>query len=123
MFYNLDACISLLLKKQADQCLRCLTFVKPHFTLSGGKWTSSNFITKMIRHWRSSHCAVTHVWNKNSNIQGRSPNVAKVISHAIRNCFYRKAFALSGRKLKFAPSGSKFFLLREVPTMKRDAIE
>ena len=86
MFYNLDACISLLLKKQADQSLR-LTFVKPLFTLSGGKWTNSNFINKMIRHWRSSHCAVTHVCNKNSNIQGRSPNVVKVISHAIGNCF------------------------------------
>ena len=30
-------------------------------------------------HWRSSHYAVTHVRNKNSNIQGRSPNVVKVI--------------------------------------------
>ena len=26
-------------------------------------------------HWRSSHYAITHVHNKNSNIQGRSPNV------------------------------------------------
>ena len=37
-------------------------------------------------HWRSSHYAVTHVQNKNSNIQGRSPNVVKVIFHTIRNC-------------------------------------
>ena len=29
-------------------------------------------------HWRSSHCAVTHVRNNNSNIQGRSPNVVHV---------------------------------------------
>ena len=29
------------------------------------------------RHWRSSHYAVTHVHNKNSNIQERSPNVVK----------------------------------------------
>ena len=42
----------------------------------------------------------------NSNIQGRSPNVVKVIFHLIRNC-----------------SVSKFFPLREVPTLKRDAIE
>ena len=37
-------------------------------------------------HWRSSHYAVTHMGNKNSNIQGRSPNVVKVIFHTIRNC-------------------------------------
>ena len=30
--------------------------------------------------------AVTHVRNKNSNIQGKSPNVVKVIYHTIRNC-------------------------------------
>ena len=30
--------------------------------------------------------AVTHVRNKNSNIQRRSPNVVKVIFHTIRNC-------------------------------------
>ena len=37
-------------------------------------------------HWRSSHYVVTHVRNKNRNIQGRSPNVVKVIFHATRNC-------------------------------------
>ena len=37
-------------------------------------------------HWRSSHYAIMNVRNKNSNIQGRSPNVAKVIFHTIRNC-------------------------------------
>ena len=37
-------------------------------------------------HWRSSHYAVTHVRNKNSNIHGRSHNVVKVIYHTIRNC-------------------------------------
>ena len=57
-------------------------------------------------HWRSSHCAVTHVRNKKSYFQGRSPNVVKVIFHTIRNC-----------------SGSKFVPLREVPFSKRDAIE
>ena len=36
-------------------------------------------------HWRSSQYAVTHVRNKNSNIQERAPNVIKVISHSIRN--------------------------------------
>ena len=55
-------------------------------------------------HWRSSHYAVTHVRNK--NIQGRSPNVVKVIFHATRNC-----------------SGSKLFPLMKVPISKRDAIE
>ena len=66
------------------------------------------------RHWRSSHYTVTHVRNKNSNIQGRSPNAIKVIYHTIRNCSYRK---------EFAPSGNKFFPLREVPFLKRDVIE
>ena len=49
---------------------------------------------------------IMHVPNKNSNIQGRSPNVVKVIFYNIRNC-----------------SGSKFFLLREVLILKRDANE
>ena len=31
--------------------------------------------------------AVTHMHHKNSNIQGKSPNVVRVISHTIRNCF------------------------------------
>ena len=52
--------------------------------------------------------------NKNRNIQGRSPNVVKVIFHAIRNCSQRKEFTLSG---------SKFFPLGEVPILKRNAIE
>ena len=38
----------------------------------------------------------------------------KVIFHTIRNCSQRK---------ELAPSGSKFFPLREVPILKRDAIE
>ena len=29
---------------------------------------------------------VTHLRNKNSNIQGRPPNVVKVIFHTIKNC-------------------------------------
>ena len=65
-------------------------------------------------HWRSSHYAITNVRNKNSNIQGRSPNVVKVIFQTIRNCSIRK---------EFAPSGSEFFPLREVPILKRGAIE
>ena len=44
--------------------------------------------------------------NKNSNIQGRLPNVVKVI-------LYHKEL----------PFGSKFFPLREVPILKSDAIE
>ena len=68
----------------------------------------------MVHHWRSSHYAVSHVRYKNSNIQGRSPNAEKVILHTIRNCSERK---------QFAPSGSKFFPVREVLILKRDAIE
>ena len=40
--------------------------------------------------------------------------MVKVIYHTIRNCSLRK---------EFAPSVSKFFLLIEVPTLKRDTIE
>ena len=40
--------------------------------------------------------------------------MVKVIFHAIGNCTLRK---------EFAPSGNKFFPLKEVPVMKRDAIE
>ena len=60
------------------------------------------------KYWRISHYAVKHVRNKDSNIQGRSPtcNVVKVIFHTIRNCW-----------------GSKFLPIREVPILKRDAIE
>ena len=36
--------------------------------------------------------------DKNSNIQGRSPNVVKVIFHIIRNCSQRKGFATSDSK-------------------------
>ena len=57
---------------------------------------------------------ITHLRNKNSSIQGRPSRVAKVIFHTIRNCSQRK---------EFASSGSKFIPLREVPTLKRDAIE
>ena len=56
---------------------------------------------------------ITHARNKISNIQGRSRNAIKVIFHIIMNCSQRK---------EFAPSGSKFFPLREVPILKRDAI-
>ena len=58
---------------------------------------------------------ITHpTCNTNSNIQGWSLNVVKVIFHTLRNCSHRK---------EFAPSGSKFFPLREVPILKRGAIE
>ena len=40
--------------------------------------------------------------------------MVNVIFHTIRNCSKRE---------EFAPSGSKFFPLREVPISKRDAIE
>ena len=53
----------------------------------------------------STHYVGSCVHNKKSNIQGRSLSVIKVIFHTIRNCSKRK---------ESAPSGSKFFLLREV---------
>ena len=71
------------------------------------RWLCQALVTL---HWRSSHYAVTHVRNKNSNIQGRSPNMVKVLFHTIRYCSLRK---------EFAPSGSKFFPLREVPIFKK----
>ena len=37
-------------------------------------------------HWGSFHYAVTHLRNKDINIQGRSPNVVKEIIHTIKNC-------------------------------------
>ena len=40
-----------------------------------------------VKHWHSSHYAVTHMRNKKGNIQGRSPNVVKVVFHTIRNFF------------------------------------
>ena len=40
----------------------------------------------------------THVRNKDSNIQGRSPNAVKVIFHTVRNCSERKEFASCGSK-------------------------
>ena len=38
-------------------------------------------IFDVCKHRLSSHYVVTHMRNKNSNIQGRSPNVVKVIFH------------------------------------------
>ena len=52
-----------------------------------------------------------HARNRNSNTQGSSPNVVKVVFYTLKNCSLRK---------EFAPSGSKFFPLRELPIMKRD---
>ena len=57
---------------------------------------------------------VTHVCDKNSNTQGSSPNVVKMIFHTLSNWSKRK---------EFPPSGSKFFPLREVPILKRDVSE
>ena len=53
------------------------------------------------------------VCNKNSNTQGSSPYVLIVIFHTLRNCFSRR---------EFAPSGIKFFPVREVPILKMDII-
>ena len=64
---------------------------------------------------------ITHICDKkNTNIQWRSPYVPSDF-HAIRSCSQRKGFSPSGNK--FFPLKSKFLPLREVPIMKRDAIE
>ena len=59
---------------------------------------------------------ITHMRNEKSNNQGRSPNEVKVIFHTISNCYCSK-------RKEFAAFGSKLFTLREVPILKRDAIE
>ena len=51
-----------------------------------------------------------HERNKNTNTQGSSPNVVKVIS------------CLKALLLKETPSGSKFFPLKEASITKRDII-
>ena len=42
-----------------------------------------HLVSSIDSHWHDSYTA-THVRNKNDNIQGRSPNVVKVIFHTIR---------------------------------------
>ena len=79
---------------------------------SNGLPTNPRHCDKKTEHRRSSHYAITHVRNKDNNIQGRSPHLVKVIFHTIRNCSQRK---------EFASSESKYFPLREVPILKRDA--
>ena len=57
--------------------------------------------------------------------------MVKVIFHTLRNFSKRKKFAPRGTKelllkeriCSQSPSGSKFFPFREVPILKRDAIE
>ena len=71
----------------------------------------NNFSTNSIGVAPITH--YTHMRKKNRNTHGSSPNVVKVIFHAIRNCSARK---------EFAPFGSKFFPLREVLILKRDVI-
>ena len=64
------------------------------------------------QHWRSSHYAVTHVREKNSNTQGRSPNFPLL---------KKKETAHKGTNS--LPLGANSFLFREVPILKKDAIE
>ena len=54
-----------------------------------------------------------HMRNKNSDTQGSSPNVVKVIFYTLKNCSKRE---------EFAPSGSIFYPLSEVPILKRGII-
>ena len=63
--------------------------------------------------WDYSSYAVTHLRNKNSNIQGRSPNV--VIGET--DFPYHKELII---KERIHSSGSKFFPLRGVRILKRD---
>ena len=57
--------------------------------------------------WHSSHYEVTHVLDKNSNIQGRSPNVAKVIS-MLKETALNAITALKGKNSP--PLGANSFL-------------
>ena len=43
------------------------------------KPTILTILLYITEHWRSSYYAITHMRNKNSNIQGRSPNMVIVI--------------------------------------------
>ena len=61
-------------------------------------------------HWHSSHYPVTQMRNKNSNIQEMSPNVP-----------YHKELPLKENHL--LPLGANSFLLRDIPILKRGAIE
>ena len=76
---------------------------------------SGDFLSADNLHRRSSYYAVTQVPNKNSNIhvQGRSPNVAKVIS------MHKDLFL----KERICSQREQILPLREVSIMKRDAIE
>ena len=83
--------------------------ISAFYTKFGGSRTATFTFLKSCAlfnctHWRSSFTQPTHVRDKNSNIQGRSPNVVKLIFHTIRNCLKRK---------EIAPSGSKFFPLEK----------
>ena len=42
---------------------------------------NGTFLLIIKFYWRSSHCAATHLHNKNSNIQERAAYVIKVIFH------------------------------------------
>ena len=73
-FYSINSCESNITYRR----LECI--IKKNLT------TQPNVLDTQKNHWRSSQYAVTHVLNKNSNIQGRSPKVVKVIFHTKRNC-------------------------------------
>ena len=74
-------------------------------------WSPKGYIES---HWRSTRYTVTHVRNKNSHIQDRSPNEINVIS-------IPKGTVLKGKNS--LPLGAKSFPVRDVPIWKRDAIE
>ena len=81
---------------------RLLIFSKLTFSKNSFRNTIKQFFGPglgwVIGHWRSSHYAVMLMRNKNSNIQGRSTNVVKVIFHTIRNCSLKERIrSLSGK--------------------------
>ena len=58
-------------------------------------------------HWGSVHYAVTHLRNKHSNIQERSPNEVKVIFLNYKELLFRQEFAPSwGQILSFKRSAN-----------------
>ena len=77
------------------------TFGSGHYSSMVQRVASGSLQACFYSHWRSSHYAGTYVRNKNSNIQGRSPNVVKVI-------FHTKGTALKGKNS--LPLGANSFL-------------
>ena len=74
-----DLCFPLLLYfvQIFKLCFTLSSIINLNWPANGDQFLGSNIFPSSLGHWRSSHCAVTHVCNKNSTIKRRSPNVVK----------------------------------------------